>query len=75
MFYKKLFIQNFNFQLCLRFGSTKSIRPHPRSYKRRLFEAALKPILSPELQKKKEILEKNDFFDSLSPVKGPNEVN
>lgn len=73
MIYKNLLIPKFGFQFCLCFASTKSLRPHPRSYKRRLFEAALKPILPPEIQMKQSILKNGDFFDFQTP-QDPNEV-
>uniref|UniRef100_A0A0N4Z6J5 Large ribosomal subunit protein uL10m n=1 Tax=Parastrongyloides trichosuri TaxID=131310 RepID=A0A0N4Z6J5_PARTI len=65
-----MFLQRFNISL-IRNVSSKYIRPHPRHYKRRWFEAAVAPIL-PEEKKmctpKSEIkeayeLEKNQYLD------------
>ncbi|KAI6172058.1 hypothetical protein M3Y98_00931300 [Aphelenchoides besseyi] len=33
----------------VRYVSSKYIKPHPRSYKRRLFEAAVAPVLPPKI--------------------------
>lgn len=42
--------------------SDKFFKPHPRSYKRRLFEAALKPILPSEIEAKKQRLTYNEVY-------------
>lgn len=45
-----------------RFKSDKYFKPHPRSYKRRLYEAALKPILPSELEAEKQRLTDNEVY-------------
>ena len=39
------------------------LRPHPRSHKRRLFEAALAPVLPPDVEKERKLLSDNEFFE------------
>lgn len=55
--------------------STKYLRPHPRPYRRRLYEKALEPILPSELERKKQILEEGDIFDFQPPPNDPQDVS
>ena len=53
------------------------LRPHPRSHKRRLFEAALAPVLPPDVEKERKLLADNEFFKLYNykqPQRDPSEV-
>ena len=51
------------------------LRPHPRSHKRRLFEAALAPVLPPDLEKEQKLLADNEFFEFYKHLeRDPSEV-
>ena len=51
------------------------LRPHPRSHKRRLFEAALAPVLPPDVEKERKLLADNEFFELYKqPERDPSEV-
>lgn len=58
-------LKGINNTFTCRFVSNKFFKPHPRSYKRRLFEAALKPILSSEILEQKKLLTENEVYSFL----------
>jgi len=55
--------------------SSKHFRPHPRPYRRRLFEAALAPIIPKELEKEKRRLTENYIYSIQGPIRDGSQLS